>query len=148
MPFRKDPRELGESKTMALRRLFRLERRLQRDPILKERYVAFLQEYERLGHMHRVSEETTPEVSYYLPHHCVIKTDSTTGVRVVFDALAPTDNGISLNDLQMMGPTLQQDLFSILIRFRIFFYILSADIEKMYRQVLINPKQRALLRIS
>ncbi|XP_071652702.1 uncharacterized protein [Temnothorax longispinosus] len=98
--------------------------------------------------MHRVSEETTPEVSYYLPHHCVIKADSTTtGVRVVFDASAPTDNGISLNDLQMVGPTLQEDLFSILIRFRIFLYILSADIEKMYRQVLINPKQRALLRI-
>ncbi|XP_071632821.1 uncharacterized protein [Temnothorax longispinosus] len=148
MPFKEDPRELGESKTTALKRLISLERRLQKDPVLGQRYAAFLEEYERLGHMHIVSEETTPEVSYYLPHHCVIKTDSTTtGVRVVFDASAPTDNGISLNDLQMVGPTLQQDLFSILIRFRIFLYILFADIEKMYRQVLINPKQRALLRI-
>ncbi|XP_071652726.1 uncharacterized protein [Temnothorax longispinosus] len=41
--FKKDPRELGESKTMALKRLFSLERRLQKDPILRERYVAFLE---------------------------------------------------------------------------------------------------------
>lgn len=47
----------------------------------------------------------------------------------------------------MVGPTVQEDLFSILIRFRIHPYIISADIGKMYRQVLVNPEQRSLQRI-
>ncbi|XP_011858580.1 PREDICTED: uncharacterized protein LOC105556118, partial [Vollenhovia emeryi] len=148
IPFKGDPGELGESKTIACKRLISLERRLERNPDLKGSYTKFLSEYERLGHMSKVFEEAEPEISYYLPHHCVIKSDSSTsGLRVVFDASSATDNGISLNKLQMVGPTVQEDLFSILIRFRIHPYILSADIEKMYRQVLVNPNQRALQRI-
>lgn len=47
----------------------------------------------------------------------------------------------------MVGPTLQQDLFSILIRFRTHYYVLTAEIAKMYRQVLIEPSQTPLQRI-
>ncbi|XP_029157246.1 uncharacterized protein LOC114929752 [Nylanderia fulva] len=47
----------------------------------------------------------------------------------------------------MVGPTLQDDLFSILSRFRTFTYALTADITKMYRQVLVDPTQTCLQRI-
>lgn len=148
IPFKNNLRELGESKAIASKRLISLEKRLQRNPIHKEQYITFLAEYEKLGHMQKTSEEAPHKVSYYLPHHCVVKADSlTTKVRVVFDASSATDNGISLNDLQLVGPTVQEDLFSILIRFIIHPYILSADIEKMYRQVLVTPEQRSLQRI-
>lgn len=53
----------------------------------------------------------------------------------------------SLNNLQMVGPTIQQSLFTILLRFRQHLYAISADVEKMYRQVLIDPNQRQLQRI-
>ncbi|XP_047035937.1 uncharacterized protein LOC124641777 isoform X4 [Helicoverpa zea] len=46
----------GESYEMAKRRFLSLERRFLRDPSFKERYVAFMEEYERLGHM---TENTT-----------------------------------------------------------------------------------------
>lgn len=83
-----------------------------------------------------------------MPHHCVIRNESlTTKVRVVFDASAATDNGLSLNQLQMVGPTLQEDLFAILTRFRMHTYVVSADIEKMFRQILVTPNQRSLQRI-
>lgn len=39
----------------------------------------------------------------------------------------------------MVGPTIQDDLFSILTRFRTFKIALTADITKMYRQVLVDP---------
>lgn len=65
----------------------------------------------------------------------------------VFDASATTDNGVSINDLQLVGPTVQEDLLAIMIRFGFHPYIICAYIEKMYRQVLVNPKQRALQRI-
>lgn len=40
-----------------------------------------------------------------------------------------------------IGPVVQQDLASILIRFRTFKYVLVADIIKMYRQIAIHPSQ-------
>ncbi|XP_047543174.1 uncharacterized protein LOC125075505 [Vanessa atalanta] len=45
---------------------------------------------------------------------------------------------------QMVGPAIQGDLFSILLRFRENTYIACADIEKMYRQVLVVENQRDL----
>lgn len=89
------------------------------------------------------SQNTRPR--YYLPHHCVIKERSlTTKLRVMFDASSKPTTGISLNDALMVGPVLQQDLFSILLRFRAFKYVITADIAKMYRQILLNKSQTPL----
>lgn len=46
-----------------------------------------------------------------------------------------------------MGPNLQDDISLILIRFRLHKYVLIADIEKIYRQVLVDPRQRDFQRI-
>ncbi|XP_018360400.1 PREDICTED: uncharacterized protein LOC108759454 [Trachymyrmex cornetzi] len=147
IPFKESPTCLGESRPLAEKRLIALERRFKARPELREDYCAFLKEYEQLGHMNEVNEGSA-EFSYYLPHHCVMKMEScTTKTRVVFDASAPTTNGRSLNSIQMIGPVIQSDLFSILIRFRKNVYIISADIAKMYRQVLIAEEQRPLQRI-
>ncbi|XP_077258485.1 uncharacterized protein LOC143895318 [Temnothorax americanus] len=84
----------------------------------------------------------------YLPHHCVLKpSNETTKLRVVFDASCESSTGVSLNDALMVGSTAQQDLFSIILRFRTLAFVFSADIVKMYRQILINPKQTKLQRI-
>lgn len=47
----------------------------------------------------------------------------------------------------LVGPVLQKDLFSILLRFRSFTYVITADVAKMYRQILIKNNQMALQRI-
>ena len=65
---------------------------------------------------------------------------STTKLRVVFDGSAKTTSGISLNDRLMVGPKIQKDLFSILIRFRMYHVALSADIAEMYRQVQLDTE--------
>lgn len=57
-------------------------------------------------------------------------------VRVVFDGFFPSISGLSFNYIEMVGPVIQNDLFSILIRFRQHAYVVSANIEKMYRQSL------------
>ncbi|XP_035890593.1 uncharacterized protein LOC118502469 [Anopheles stephensi] len=138
---------LGESKSIALRRFLAIERRLQKEPETKKAYIEFMDEYLRLGHMSKVMNPDAPE-SYYLPHHPVFKADSTTTkCRVVFDASSTTTSGLSLNDTLMTGPTIQEDAFSILLRFRTRIVALTADVAKMYRQVWVHPEDRALQRI-
>ncbi|GBM40967.1 hypothetical protein AVEN_250296-1 [Araneus ventricosus] len=85
---------------------------------------------------------------YFLPHQGVLRPSSiTTKFRVVFDASAKTTNGFSLNDLLCAGGVLQDDLFSILIRFRKHQYAFTEDISEMFRQIEINPSQRKYLKI-
>ena len=65
----------------------------------------------------------------------------------MFNASCPSSSGISFNDLQMVGPTVQDDLLSILLRFRQYKYVLSADVEKMYRQIVVHPSDRHLQQV-
>ncbi|KAF2880784.1 hypothetical protein ILUMI_25392 [Ignelater luminosus] len=79
--------------------------------------------------------------SFYLLHHPIVKYVSlATKIRVVFNASSKSDANIFLNRLQFVGPTLQRDLFSMLVNFRQYLIVLSADIAKMYRQILIRPE--------
>jgi hypothetical protein len=70
-----------------------------------------------------------------------------TKFRVVFDASAKTSTGISLNDTLLNGPTIQDDIFTLLIRFQKHRYVFISDLVKMYRQVLVDPNQIDLQRI-
>ncbi|XP_018311205.1 uncharacterized protein [Mycetomoellerius zeteki] len=140
---------LGSSYDAALKRFKSLELKLDRCPEMKREYTKFIQEYSELKHMHPVLTEDSGDTPvYYMPHHAVYKdSSSTTRLRVVFDALSRTNTGVSLNDILMVGPNLQGDLTSILIKFRLWQYVLTADVEKMYRQVQIEDSQRGLQRI-
>nr|XP_022918410.1 uncharacterized protein LOC111427476 [Onthophagus taurus] len=148
IPFRENLTLLGESRTNAQQRLQAMERRFSRDENLSVQYRSFISEYQDLGHLSPCLETENEAGTYYLAHHAVLKeSSSTTKLRTVFDGSAVTDTGLSLNDVQMKGPIVQSDLFDILIRFRKHKYVLGADVEKMYRQVLINPSQRKYQRI-
>ncbi|XP_014298655.1 uncharacterized protein LOC106693841 [Microplitis demolitor] len=139
LPFNNKKSALGESYSSALRRFYALERKFQQKPDVRDDYVAFLNEYISLGHMSLADDQEAKKKGFFLPHHAVVKEDSvTTKVRVVFDGSARTSTGVSLNDTLMVGPKLQDDLFIILMRFRSHTYVLTADAEKMYRQVRVN----------
>lgn len=47
----------------------------------------------------------------------------------------------------MQGLTIQDDLESILLRLRKNKYVIAADVEKMYRQVIVQPDDRHLQQI-
>ena len=144
LPFNKKTDKLGLSKAAAKKRFLNLEKKLLSNKKLHEKYKNFVKEFIDLGHLEKVPEkELETKSCYYLPHHCVLKSDSTTTkLRVVFDASAKTTSGISLNECLMVGPKLQDDIFDILIRFRFFKIRMSADVAKMYRQVELNEKHR------
>ncbi|XP_050358025.1 uncharacterized protein LOC126778478 isoform X2 [Nymphalis io] len=149
IPLKDSPEVLGDSYAAAKRRLLSLERRFLRDSLLKERYLQFMSEYLALGHMSENKKIMSDKnINYYLPHHGVIRESSTTTkLRVVFDASAVTTTGKSYNNIQMVGPIVQDDLLSILLRFRQHKYVISGDIEKIYRDILVTPSQRHLQQI-
>lgn len=148
MPLKGALDSLGDSREQAVRRFLSLEKRLQSDKSFADKYIDFMQQYENLGHMVKVDNFDSNIHAYYMPHHGVIKESSlTTKLRVVFDASAPSSTNISLNDLQMIGSTIQPDLLSIVLRFRTYPYVMSADITMMYRQVTMTPEHRSLQRI-
>ncbi|XP_050072649.1 uncharacterized protein LOC126560738 [Anopheles maculipalpis] len=140
---------LGLSRMIADRRLVAVERRLMDNPEMDLEYKKFMSEYESLGHMRKLTEPVDHSIPhYYIPHHAVVKeTSTTTKVRVVFDASCNTTSGYSLNDTLLIGPTVQDDLFTIILRFRKHAIALVADVEKMYRQVRHCESDHKLLRI-
>jgi hypothetical protein len=85
--------------------------------MLKITYSQVIQEYLELNHISPVDDPI--DNGFYMPHHAVVKSSSsTTKIRVVFDASNKSSTGVSLNDLLLVGPTIQDTLFVHLIRFR------------------------------
>lgn len=146
---------LGDSRHTAIRQFYRLERKLHQNPTLLDMYTQFMREYIMLGHMTKMEDDVLlpnanqcGTVDYFMPHHGVLREGSlTTKLRVVFNASCPSSSGWSYNDCQLAGPTIQSDLFAILLRFRQYAYVLAADIEKMYRMVWVKTKERPLQKI-
>jgi len=79
---------------------------------------------------------------WLLPHFPVVKMNrETTKVRIVFDTSARYQ-GTSLNDVIKQGPTLQNSLFDVLLRFRYNRVDVCCDIQEMYLRVDIIPSDR------
>ncbi|XP_058816076.1 uncharacterized protein LOC131679380 [Topomyia yanbarensis] len=150
LPFKKAALAiLGDNRRTAVRRFRLLETRLHRDRNLAQQYCSFMKEYHDQGHMQRLAhfEDSTIPL-YHLPHHAVIREESTTTkVRVVFDASCKTSSGKSLNDALLVGPIVQDDLRSIIMRSRIHPVMLIADIKQMYRQILVDERDTSVQRI-
>ncbi|XP_036346530.1 uncharacterized protein LOC118755825 [Rhagoletis pomonella] len=121
LTFLENPEALGESYGMAYNRFLALERRLAKSlrTTIQYQYVQFMEEYENLRQMTQVDIDSISKPRYFIPHHCIVRPESrTTKLRVVFDASAKSSTGMSLNDLMYTGPTVQSELFTILLRFR------------------------------
>lgn len=139
LPFKANqPPELGNLFSIAQKRFKSMIKRFHDKPDLRLKYDQCIQEYLDLNHMEPIDKPV--ESRYYMPHHPVFKEASTTTkIRPVFDASCKNINGSSLNSELLIGPTIQPDLFSLIIIWRKNEYVITGDIEKMYRQVWIHP---------
>lgn len=58
--------------------------------------------------------------SFFLSHYAVVKEDIITSkIRVVFEGTSKTSISVAINNVLMVGPKLQYDLFIIISRFRL-----------------------------
>ncbi|GBL95266.1 hypothetical protein AVEN_100252-1 [Araneus ventricosus] len=119
--------QLGNSIQIAKQRLDSLWKRVNKDSSMANLYCNFMKEYKELGQMQK--KDNSDNVKYVLPHHGVYRADSsTTKLRVVFDTSAASTSGVSLNNCLMKGGVVQDDLFSILLRFRKNKVVFTADV--------------------
>ena len=83
---------------------------------------------------------------HYIPHHGVIRRDKlTTKLTVVYDASAKSD-GVALNDCLYAGPPLAENIFDVLLRFRVNQVALTGDVEKAFLMVGMAEEGRDVLR--
>ncbi|GFW46766.1 integrase catalytic domain-containing protein [Trichonephila clavipes] len=83
---------------------------------------------------------------HYLPHRPVIKENSTSKIRPVFDASARTKGSPSLNDCLEKGPNFIEVIPTILNRFRKYKIGGISDIEKAFLQIGVREQDRDFLR--
>ncbi|XP_037817847.1 uncharacterized protein LOC119607817 [Lucilia sericata] len=93
-----------------------------------------MNEYISLGHMKKSNSQEICHngkfFSYYLPHHAVFRPESApTKVRIVFNGSRKTKSSRSLNDVLHVGPTLQADLMTIILNWRLYKKNISSPIE-------------------
>ncbi|XP_055680362.1 uncharacterized protein LOC129788386 [Lutzomyia longipalpis] len=103
-------------------------------------YREIIEDQKRRQWIEPVRNDPQGGPGYYMPHHGVLKESSaTTKWRMVYNASAKTSTGYSLNDLLRIGPVVQPDLIRILLGFRQHQYAMTADISKMYPQLMMHP---------
>jgi len=93
------------------------------------------------GHIELLPEACIPQS--YLPHRGVVRLDrETTKLRIVHDASAKSERGLSLNDALEKGPDLLPLLWRILLRFRVGKVGVVGDLEKAFLQVSLREEDR------
>ncbi|XP_025266081.1 uncharacterized protein LOC112638468 [Camponotus floridanus] len=150
LPFAGTAPSLPETRRPAERLLHAMERRCEKDARFGNLYRSFMKDYEDLQHMEAVTSSSQREdtARCYLPHHGVLReTSTTTKLRVVFNGSQLTTLGTSLNASLLTGANLLPALADVLLRWRWHRYVFVADIEKMYRQILIHQDDRDHQRI-
>ncbi|XP_055590700.1 uncharacterized protein LOC129742784 [Uranotaenia lowii] len=147
--WRYDYVEFPDSYAMCFGRLQCLERKMLKDPLLRESITRQIREYQQKGYCHRAtpSELDTADVrrTWYLPLGAVTNPKKPGKVRLIWDAAARVD-GISLNTLLLKGPDQLTSLPAVLFRFRQHPVAVSGDIKEMYHQIRIREEDRSAQR--
>ena len=146
LPFRgKVTPSVPNNRAQAISRLKALSPKF-RDQVVFDKYNKFMQDMVLKGDAEVVprDELRKPNI-WYLPHHNVVNPKKPEKVRVVFDA-SSVYQGVSLNNLLLSGPDLNNTLIGVLTRFRERYVAVSCDIESMFYRFKVDENHRDFLR--
>ncbi|XP_057696128.1 uncharacterized protein LOC130918450 isoform X1 [Corythoichthys intestinalis] len=131
LPFKCPRQRLPNNRSQALNRLTSLKNNFKKKPEMKDHFISFMEKMLKKGHAELAPPLSDSEECWYLPIFGVYHPRKPKQIRVVFDSSAQF-NGMSLNDVLLTGPDLNNKLFGVLIRFRKEAVAFTADIEQMF----------------
>ena len=158
LPWKLDHPEIPNHLSLCESRLKGLFRKLQSSPEMLLEYDQIIKDQLRTGIIEVVGPNlinaagTCPHNSnflvHYLPHHGVVRQDSqTTKLRIVYDGSAQALGDLySLNNCLQAGPNHIPKLLHILMQFRWHRIAVTADIEKAFLMIGVDPPDREFLR--
>ena len=111
-----------------------------------EYYEAVFNEWLQEETIEEVTLDVNTKNEYYLPHQAVIKENSTTKIRPVFNGSAKVRGIPSFNDCLEKNPNLVDHLPSIINRFRLKRIRVILDIKKAFLQIQLRESDRPFLR--
>ncbi len=146
LPFKEERPSLPNNKVCAEHRLRCLKKRLKKDDQYQKDYVTFMEDIIARGDAEKVPEsEVTNQITWYIPHHGVYHPQKPGKIRVVFDCSAKFQN-TSLNEHLLTGPDLTNTLVGVLCRFRKGQVAIMCDVERMFHQFHVAPRDQDYLR--
>jgi len=142
----KDTR-LPPNRCLAERRSKCLRKRFSKDKELHLKYTEVMQGYIEKWYAERLVSYlvTVSDREWFLPQFPIFKPNKPEKLRIVFDCAAK-HMGTSLNDVLMQGTDLVNNLIGVLTHFRMERITLVVDIEAIFHQVKVTPKDRDSLR--
>ncbi|XP_035985049.1 uncharacterized protein LOC118558666 [Fundulus heteroclitus] len=138
-------RKLPDNRSYAHQRLMSLRRTLDKKPEMKTHFVEFMQKMLDNQHAELAPPRSKDKEAWYLPIFGVYHPQKPGKIRVVFDSSAQF-NGVSLNDILLSGPDLNNTLLGVLLRFRKEPVAITADIEQMFYCFVVQEDHRDYLR--
>ncbi|XP_026005436.1 uncharacterized protein LOC113010547 [Astatotilapia calliptera] len=145
LPFRMPRPRLPNNRGQALTRFTSLCKTLERKPEMRRHFLAFMQNIFDRDHAEPAPALNDGDECWYLPSFGVYHPRKPGQIRVVFDSSAPY-LGISLNDVLLTGPDLNNTLLGVLMRFRHEQVAITADIEQMFHSFVVREDHRNFLR--
>lgn len=131
LPWKENHLTLADNKDTVIHRLKSITKKLKTQGLYND-YQETFHQWLSEDIIEKVLDEEANKENYYLPHRHVIKENSTTRIRPVFDASAIEKNGLSLNQCLETGPNLIEQIPNILLRFRQHRIGIISDIRKAF----------------
>lgn len=145
MPWKEGHLPLPENYDLAMKRLESTCQKLKRDALMN-RYQEVFDEWLQEGIIEQVPQDEMYEPGHYLAHRPVVKENSTTKVRPVFDASARSPGNPSLNDCLETGINLIESIPNVLMKFRSGKIGVISDIKGAFLQIGLHRSDRNFLR--
>lgn len=144
LPFRSPRQQLPNNRRQAHDRLISLCRTLEKRLQMKAHFIEFMENMLQRGHAEVAPPLQPGKECWYLPLFGVYHPKKPNKIRVVFDSSAP-HAGVSLNDVLLKGPDLNNGLLGLLMRFKKERVAITADIEHMFHCFVVKEDDRDYL---
>lgn len=145
LPFKEVQQRLPNNREYAVKWLESLQRQFKKKPEMEKKYVGFVEKTFNNSHAEVAPPLMEDEECWYLPSFGVYHPQKPDQIRVVFDS-STQYSGVSLNDVLLTGPDLNNSLLGVLLRFRKEKVAILADIQQMFHCFLVHEKHCNFLR--